>query len=849
MKENYDNLIHSQQLQANQLLFLKKKCANLFTELTETIMVQDQSLYNQNDEIISMNQKVQDILFLLQTDDESLIQQSINSHSQLDVKYDSFKPRLSISSANKPDKGEKKSENSEEIESLQISNEILRSEIDELQKKLHQSQLQSSKYENQSQVSKLQIQNLQLNITQLQEQVNSSSSSSSNLSNEIQLLRLKVRSLDSEISQLSQDNQIMSSERANSISKISELQTLNNNLQNDMRLLYKKHKMDLAQLNDTYQHEEYKSRYQAILVEFNQMKNHYQTSFDLFDGFMELIAQYDQLKDVVEGNAELVLKVHNQNALLNIDRSIQSEYEKLNSQFTHLQTEHQKLLDDFNSLFNNENIEMNDNNFDNQMKTNFGVLVNNLKEQNEKFSTSQKELQKSLTEKEESVKVLTFENKKFSSDLDEITNRYSDLLQKEEYLESENMQMIEMIKQHDVLSQKFDELLMKISSQNQFIQSEVANYQQLIQSKDQEIESLTNQLEGSNSKNHSLSLQIQFLNEKLQFSTSQMEEVEKELEKLQSKLINSEMQEQRSSDLSKKKEKGLLDQISDLQNTVEIKDKKIQKMEVDMEKKISLTAEEHEQQITKLNTNIQKLEKQTAVMKSQIDQLTEQFNDKEKEILKKEKEIEKQNDRMNEIVQQNQTTVEEYQFKISKLDDQSKQLENSLKNKEVDWNNKEQEYLVEKDKLKLEIEELTNTNEEITKKIAQMKSIISEYQLKAANLKQQLENETLLSAQLKKSIESLKTELGNQCVEMKVTENERDQLLLQNEILLVVCDEKGILKEATLLNEKNELQRDLTSIRIRMEEKDLRIKDLQSHVTQHQNRFVELKEKYKSKVC
>ena len=39
------------------------------------------------------------------------------------------------------------------------------------------------------------------------------------------------------------------------------------NLENDLRITYKKHKKDLAELNEQYRHENYKERYNQLAIE------------------------------------------------------------------------------------------------------------------------------------------------------------------------------------------------------------------------------------------------------------------------------------------------------------------------------------------------------------------------------------------------------------------------------------------------------------------------------------------------------------------------------------------------------------------------------------------------------
>lgn len=51
--------------------------------------------------------------------------------------------------------------------------------------------------------------------------------------------------------------------------KLTEQTTINQNLQNDLRLLYLKHKKDLAELQGQYQHEQYKTRYADAVQERN----------------------------------------------------------------------------------------------------------------------------------------------------------------------------------------------------------------------------------------------------------------------------------------------------------------------------------------------------------------------------------------------------------------------------------------------------------------------------------------------------------------------------------------------------------------------------------------------------
>eukprot|EP00026_Physarum_polycephalum_P000256 Phypoly_transcript_00256.p1 GENE.Phypoly_transcript_00256~~Phypoly_transcript_00256.p1 ORF type:complete len:1799 (+),score=500.24 Phypoly_transcript_00256:31-5397(+) len=167
----------------------------------------------------------------------------------------------------------------EQLEAIQISNELLRGDNASIQKKLDK--LQEAHAAMQVRMREAEAKSEML-VAQIRANKEAEEEKRNSLifehTEEKAHLEMTIQELLEKQSSAMEDQQTVAEakvaiERERTLhAKLTEQTAINQNLQNDLRLLYLKHKKDLADIEEEYKHEQYKQRYMEVVVDRNSKK-------------------------------------------------------------------------------------------------------------------------------------------------------------------------------------------------------------------------------------------------------------------------------------------------------------------------------------------------------------------------------------------------------------------------------------------------------------------------------------------------------------------------------------------------------------------------------------------------
>lgn len=92
------------------------------------------------------------------------------------------------------------------------------------------------------------------------------------------------------------------------LGKLDEQTKLNANLENDIRLIYKKHQQDLKEVAERYKYEDYRSRYTAVVQDRDALVEHVTDCWSVVEDSLELTALQQELSSHLVGTTALFLE-------------------------------------------------------------------------------------------------------------------------------------------------------------------------------------------------------------------------------------------------------------------------------------------------------------------------------------------------------------------------------------------------------------------------------------------------------------------------------------------------------------------------------------------------------------
>eukprot|EP00743_Colponemidia_sp_Colp-15_P005139 GILK01005530.1.p1 GENE.GILK01005530.1~~GILK01005530.1.p1 ORF type:complete len:1061 (-),score=364.83 GILK01005530.1:145-3327(-) len=251
------------------------------------------------------------------------------------------------------------------LETLTISNELLREERERLERQLNQIKQTSKEWEQkcnsyESRISEFSasMAEKESELLKCKQEVSSAKSRAadqlesmesrfnqerSDLQRQISELEVKLTDHEEIKSSLNQERQKDLDAQMEKLKltharteselrgQIDTLKTINKNLENDLRMMYKKHKTQLKELEDTYQHENYKSKYTVAVHELSMLSGQLKS----FVAIQEEVQQVEELTQALASqliqNSELIQHESSVNQMDELAAQIVSLQESMNA--------------------------------------------------------------------------------------------------------------------------------------------------------------------------------------------------------------------------------------------------------------------------------------------------------------------------------------------------------------------------------------------------------------------------------------------------------------------------------------------------------------------------------------
>jgi len=621
-------------------------------------------------------------------------------------------------------------------------------------------------------------------------------------------------------------------------------------LERDMVLVCNKHKGDLQQIGEA--DGEYRERYERILEQHRSVSEHGRSIAELYDDISAFQHRVRELCELLEENTGLLLQkeasIRVLQAQVDDSSKISQRVSELEAALKQSEAARDGLQEQLDAMTSEKGQFMQDLHLLNSSfpdaagaKTELGRLCAELQAANaaleSKLAEQDSRVMRTTEQLEEEAKALQHYSEKYLV----LSDRYDGLLgamrqrdeectalrgQNEavtaqaEQVANEAERLKEQVGQLTAICEEYEAKIAELSNEKAVRHSaledataaltrheaDVKNMRSEVKVTRQEKEHLADEL----SRQHEVN---EFLNSEREMQNQHIEELEAEFEEVQHRLALLEVQQTRSQDSASKQQRHVLDKIKD----AEARCSQLSEELTTSKQKAAATARAQEQEL-------QEYKMRLAASTEELEEVQKRMTELEEVSAEKADATKEEVEAMRMQREELEARCEQLQAALQQREEANAALTETLtrvQQRKADLKEKLHRAMRQGTELQAEYEKVIQTQEADAQHISTLESSYQQALQRVDAIRIQA-NEELI--QMAKVVGEMEEEVENHLIELKLAQNEKEELALQLEMLFIVCEEQEVLSSdsAGMFKRNSELEQQASSLSVRLTAEDKR---------------------------